>query len=146
MTPEQSTLPAGLGNAVTVVQDIGVALLSLGPVPLTVLAGVLIGIFTKMLLNVFGAVRGRDVVIPLIVIVATSVVFWMVQSPSVEGTAPHTMRYPVIRTFIVGAALGFVSIWVHRRFVRDTKLERMLTGAKEDEAAKPTVDVPTDKE
>lgn len=138
MTNEQTI--AGVGDVTKYVQDIGIALLSLGPVPLTVLAGVIIGLLIKMGLNTCGAKRGRDVVIPLFVIVGTSIVFWAIQPESVESAAPFSMKYPVIRTLIVGATLGFVSIWAHRRFIRGTLFEKVLVGDSDGEPNKPDVD------
>lgn len=120
-------LPEGVGSVIDIVQDIGIALLNLGPIPLTVLAGVIFGLFAKMILNVVGIEKGRNQIIPIVVIAGTTLIFWSVQPPLIDGTAPPTMRYPQIQTHIVGATLGFLSIWIHRRFVKNTKLEKVLT-------------------
>lgn len=122
-----SKLPEGVGSVIDIVQDIGIALLNLGPIPLTVLSGVIFGLFAKMMLNAIGVEKGRNQIIPLFVIGGTTLIFWAVQPPLIDGTAPPSMRFPQIQTYIVGASLGFLSIWIHRRFVRNTKLEKMLT-------------------
>jgi len=129
MPPEQNVASS---EALKVVQDIGVTLMSLGPVPLTVLAGLMVGLFGKALASQFGVQRWHKALIPLIVVAVCGFVFASLTDPSVSAFQPHEMRNPMVRVYIVGAALGLVSIGIHRQFLKDSKLERVFTGEPED--------------
>lgn len=127
-TNELSGAAQGIKQGAEVAQDIGIALMSLGPIPLTVLVGLIFGLMLKSIFVGVGIEKAHKVLIPLIIICICSFTFWALTDPSEVASAPFTMRYPQIRIFIVGALLGFGSIVIHQRFVKDSKFERWVTG------------------
>lgn len=127
-TNDASVAVQSLKQGAEVAQDIGIALMSLGPIPLTVLVGLIFGLMLKSILLGLGIGKVNKILIPLIIIFGCSFVFWALADPSEASSAPFTMRYPQTRIFIVGALLGCVSIVIHQRFLRDSKFERWVTG------------------
>lgn len=127
-TNELTVTAQGIRQGAEVAQDIGIALMSLGPIPLTVVVGLIFGLMLKSIFIGFGIQKIHKVLIPVAIISTCSCTFWALTDPSEVASAPFTMRYPQIRIFIVGALLGFGSIVIHQRFLKDSKVERWLTG------------------
>lgn len=129
MNTNDATIAAqGIKQGAEVAQDIGIALMSLGPIPLTVLVGLIFGLMLKSIFVGVGIEKAHKILIPLFIICVCSFTFWALTDPSEVASAPFTMRYPEIRIFIVGALLGFGSIVIHQRFIKDSKIERWVTG------------------